>query len=296
MGPSMMDAALDYATKGWNVFPVDRTKRPFTTRGYKAATRDIDRVKRWWGIVPMANIGIAVPVGTVVIDVDPRNGGCCSIHEASVALGRLPNTLTCISGRRDGGKHYYFQASIKDPLRHITVRGVKVAGIDVQIGGRGYVVAPPSVHGDTGLEYVWEAPEAAIADLPKGWCEAISRPTPVVEATRPEAVLGRPSDLCARLITWDELLTPLGWAPMSTRGSTTHWIRPSKKQGVSATTNHADRDLLWIFSTAPEIAPLEAGRGYTKYQVFALTQHHGDFGLAARAVRAMRLASWGEAS
>jgi hypothetical protein len=51
--------------------------------------------------------------------------------------------------------------------------------------------------------------------------------------------------------------------------------------GVSATTNHAASDLLYVFSTSTNF---EAGRGYGKFSAYAVLNHEGDFAAAARAL------------
>src|SRR5713226_1159337 len=91
---SSLDAALDYARRGWFVFPVfeptdggrctcnrsdcdSPAKHPRTRNGFKAATTDELQIRQWWGRWPQANVGIATGVNSdlVVIDIDPRNGG-----------------------------------------------------------------------------------------------------------------------------------------------------------------------------------------------------------------------------
>src|SRR5215212_3273183 len=55
-------AALDYAARGWPVFPCSPAdKAPLAAEGYKAASKDPDQIRKWWGRHPTAMIG--VPTG-----------------------------------------------------------------------------------------------------------------------------------------------------------------------------------------------------------------------------------------
>src|SRR2546425_645780 len=68
-------AALQYAQRGWAVFPlVAGTKQPLTTNGFKAATTDPGQVRLWWTEYPDANIGVATgkASGITVLDVDVK--------------------------------------------------------------------------------------------------------------------------------------------------------------------------------------------------------------------------------
>lgn len=168
---STLSAALAYAALGFSTFPLKpKSKHPATTHGVKDARKD-------WGPgtwPPASGVGIACgdPSGIIVVDIDPRNGG----DEAYAALvaehGPFPETVECLTG--GGGRHLYY-------------RGVcsthKVAGVGaVDVRGTGsYVVAPPSIHPDTGRPYAWEARHDptkgfALADAPAWLLVAPERP------------------------------------------------------------------------------------------------------------------------
>lgn len=149
-------SALAYARMGFHVFPcVPNAKNPATAHGFHDATTDIAKIEAYWTQNPNFNIGVRT--GTelngkvlVVIDVDPRNGGVATLAELQAIYGPLPDTSRVITGRRDEGRHYYFWC-----LPSVTLKSTLGQGIDVKSRG-GYVIAPPSIHPDTGFSYEWE--------------------------------------------------------------------------------------------------------------------------------------------
>lgn len=153
--------ARAYATAGMPVFPLNG-KQPATRHGFKDATTNLDQVDQWW-TNSSYNVGLPVPKGVVVLDWDPRSGPD-ALDQLQDRYGELPETTTCITGRGDGGKHIY----LKSPAGRITDRNLP-DGIDIRAGEKHYLVAPPSIHPDTGGHYYWAGPEF-MADCP-GWLE-----------------------------------------------------------------------------------------------------------------------------
>lgn len=141
MNVRMLASALAYARDGWAVFPVkERGKQPLTPHGFKDATTDEATIKRWWRQHPNANIGHAVPAGTVVVDIDGEEG------RASLNGHALPDTLTARTGR---GEHRFYASETRIAPR----AGIR-PGIDLR-GPGSYVVLPPSVHA-SGKRYAWD--------------------------------------------------------------------------------------------------------------------------------------------
>jgi hypothetical protein len=171
-------AAFSYAVAGFAVLPlVPRGKQPVTGfRGYRDATSDLDLVEKARDRWPAANIG-GVPgsVGLLVVDVDGPMG---REHATPLGLYSEP-TLTCISGRPDGGEHRYFL----HPDHDRPIGNVRLApGVDVR-ADRGYVVLPPSVHA-SGVVYAWDSACETPAVLPPAvWAMCCLDP---VGSARPE--------------------------------------------------------------------------------------------------------------
>ena len=165
-------AAADfYAARGMRVHPC-RGKTP-ATKWKDAATTDSAQIAEWWAPGSAYNVAIATGGGVVVLDVDIDHIRGKYGDETLAALeqenGPLPDTWTALTG--GGGVHYYFRCD--DPRLSV---GADIApGLDYR-GPGGYVIAPPSVHPDTGRSYEWEASSTPfsvpLAPLPE-WLHAL---------------------------------------------------------------------------------------------------------------------------
>lgn len=90
----------------------------------------------------------------------------------------------------------------------------------------------------------------------------------------------RPGDLFNQQSSWEEVLLPHGWQLVRKISGEGYWRRPGKRgPGISATTNHNEHDLLYVFSTS---TVFEFEKGYTKFSAYTWLNHNGDFSAAAR--------------
>jgi hypothetical protein len=94
----------------------------------------------------------------------------------------------------------------------------------------------------------------------------------------------RPGDDFERRAIWADILGPHGWVMVGRRGEVEDWRRPGKDSGISATVNYATSGLLYVFSTNGH--PFEEGRGYSKFQAYAVLNCGGNYTKAARALQA----------
>lgn len=192
--PSMLDAALGYAARGWAVFPchslvrvVAETtyyrcycgkrcsspgKHPCTRDGLKSASTDTNQIREWWRKSPNANIGIAtgaVSGGLVVIDLDVKHDGVENWRDLAERSGGHPDCPTALTG--GGGRHLFFHST--DALQNSV--SVIAPGVDVRAEG-GYVIAAPSLHA-SGASYAWELSsdpaDVAVPALP-AWVLALA--------------------------------------------------------------------------------------------------------------------------
>lgn len=142
----MLDAALDYAARGWPVFPLrPAAKTPATKNGFKAATLDPDVITRWWTERPALNVGISTgPAHLLVVDLDykPDDGvngfanWCALLDELGADTGFTRTTWT-----PSGGMHFTYTLDAGWCIGNSA--GKLGPGIDVRAEG-GYIVAPPS--------------------------------------------------------------------------------------------------------------------------------------------------------
>ncbi len=92
----------------------------------------------------------------------------------------------------------------------------------------------------------------------------------------------RPGDDFNRRASWEDILVGGGWTKVYTAGQgtdheRTHWRRPGKTAGTSATTG-GEGDWLYVFSTS---TGLPAERAMSKFTVYTLLNHGGDYAAAA---------------
>lgn len=176
----LVDHALQYAGRGWRIFPCHTTisgvcscgepcsknagKHPRIKAWQKAATTDQEQILAWWTKWPDANIGVATGSGLVVTDLD----GLIEIAKMTALAephGGLPETLVAATAR---GFHIYLKGDWPTTKKVPTAPGEKTADGLLVRGTGGYVIAPPSFHA-SGTRYLW-AKEVPIASMPQ-WFE-----------------------------------------------------------------------------------------------------------------------------
>ena len=156
---AVLAAALDYAKRGWHVFPIlavsptggcecerglecDKAgKHPAIERWNKEASTDATKINEWWGRRPDRGVGIATgeESGLTVLDVDGELG-VEELGKLSAGTGMPPTP--CVQSR-PGRYHYYFAYNSEIKSKS------KIFGKDSKLdtrGDNGYVVAPPSRH------------------------------------------------------------------------------------------------------------------------------------------------------
>jgi hypothetical protein len=161
----LLDAALDYAARGWQVFPAP----PGTKKGYKKAedqggrrwgcTANPQEIAADWARWPHANVGIACgpASGLFVVEADTIEGhgvdGVGNLAALIAQRGSLPPTIEALSP--SGSRHLYFAWPDGHDVRNS--EGRIAPGIDVR-GEGGVVIAPPSVKPGHPLPYRWIRP------------------------------------------------------------------------------------------------------------------------------------------
>jgi len=149
---SVRRAAVEFARRGYLVFPASTSSRapwfgkgthptwapdPAGAAGLRCATSEVEVIESAWPLAVGVAVGLVPPEGVVVIDADEKH------REGIVGLllDRWPQLV-------DGGYHVTRSHGAHFPLR--LPAGVELVqsvnpqlGVDVRVGGRGYVIAPP---------------------------------------------------------------------------------------------------------------------------------------------------------
>jgi Bifunctional DNA primase/polymerase, N-terminal len=209
--------ALQYALKGWHVFPLrPKLKEPATRRGFYDATTNPATIRRWFDNGHQHNIGIRTGTisGIAVLDSDGDVGGS-SLRDLEFEHGGLPATLTSITGK---GLHRWF--SLCEPLPSSI--GRIGDHIDLRADG-GYVVAPGSVH-PNGKIYAWIDDTIPLAPIPE-WLSVLARkPKPASVSERALSLIKNPNNSGAYdgaygRVALDREISDLAAAPAGTRNS-----------------------------------------------------------------------------
>jgi hypothetical protein len=177
----MLPAALEYAARGWKVFPVTAGKKtPRTANGFHDATLDESEIRLHWEGKPFLNIGVATGAasGVWALDIDGEPGAA-SLMDLEHRHGELPETSVFRTPR--GGRQYLFTLPAGVA---ITSSVAIMPGVDVR-GDGGYSVFPPSVRPEGPYAWISTAP---IADPPAWLVERVTK-------ARPASAAGGPVDL-----------------------------------------------------------------------------------------------------
>lgn len=184
----LKDAAKLYASLGWYVVadhgindmlgctcPELQCHRPgkHPRSDYKKreGTINPDEIDLWWNTNPNSNVAIVCGrSGLIVIDIDAKSKGYESLKRMEAGHGKMPETITALSG--GGGMHLYYA---HPGLQKVRNRVGLYPGIDVR-ADEGRIVAPPSRH-KSGDRYRWESGKSpwdiAAAPIPRWLLYAI---------------------------------------------------------------------------------------------------------------------------
>ena len=139
-----IDAAASYSAHSWRPIAIRANdKRPMAP-GWQTA--ELTDTLAALNSTPGANIGVAVPPGFMVLDIDTKGGA--NGFDTLTNYPALPDTLTATTPT--GGQHKWFKLPPGLPVPN---RVGIAPGLDIRSAG-GYVVAPPSAI--DGKPYAWQ--------------------------------------------------------------------------------------------------------------------------------------------
>lgn len=168
--PNSLQAALDYAERGFSVIPVreDNKKSFVSWEEYQKRRATPEEIRAWWAKYPKAMIGIVCGEisGIFVIDCDTKDS-----YEAIQRL--LPDSFLCPIAKTPRGWHLWFLFS---STYKIPNRAKVLPDVDARTTG-GYIIAPPSINAE-GKAYVWQEGlalgEVELATVPDALLKNIS--------------------------------------------------------------------------------------------------------------------------
>lgn len=196
MRSKLHQAALDYAAKGWPVFPISPgTKVPLPgSRGFKDATRDTAQITEWWTDHPDANIGFEPDsAGMAVVDLDVKKDGIANF----TAIDE-DKPVTAVVRTPSGGEHWYFLGRLPGSQSKIAL------GVDTR-GKDSYVLLPPSIVDGKPYVELCPLPEAYMLPPVPAWITERCKVTPAdkrradpdFEEDTPMALVRATADLAA---------------------------------------------------------------------------------------------------
>lgn len=134
-----------------------------------------------------------------------------------------------------------------------------------------------------GLEgHSWDGQVFELSELIDALAACTPEPpvaAPLSKVEQRLATSSRPGDDFNNRVSWHDLLLPLGWQWVYKRGDKWHLRRPGKTSGTSATLSNTT-DRLFVFSE--ECHPLDSWKHYSKFELYAAIEHHGNYAAAAK--------------
>ena len=159
MTVSVYSYATTYHKLGFSVIPLVGKKCSLRSwKYYQKRQPTLAKLKKWFF---EKDQNIAIVTGRIsnllVLDIDSEEA-----RQKAEELGLWVETPRVKTGK---GWHLYFK--YREGVRNFVGEG-ELKGLDVRSDG-GYVVAPPSVHPETGATYRWEIPpnQVSFAELPE---------------------------------------------------------------------------------------------------------------------------------
>ena len=308
-------AALQLTKEGISVVPVsvDGSKKPapFTWRKYQDNRPTTQELIDWFGKGTQQGVGAicgAVSGNLEMLELEGR-AVAAQIHiqakdmAENSGLGDLWQKIQdgYCEVTPSGGIHWLYR--ISDGLvpgnQKLARRPGENGGVDVLCetrGEGGFVILAPSAGSCHPSGEPWKILSGSIQTIPTITLEerealfSIFRcfdEMPKIENIAQEVKsrevnLSLPGDDYNSKVTWEQILTPLGWSKVYTKGEAIAWRRPGKNEGISATTNFNGKDNLYVFTTS---TIFESEHSYSKFAAYATLEHNGDFKKAASALR-----------
>lgn len=214
--------------------------------------------------------------GLISIDIDLKdNQSISNFADLKKQLCNIPNVAYC--GLSVSGKSYWLLIPIAYPEKH----DLHFRFIEIFFASKGLKIDPACK--DVARLRFYSYDPNAYFNYTATLLQAYYKPSP------PKPIKYRQSSFHATIKPiWEQynesddfmnVLQNYGWKIDSKRGSKTYFTRPEKDSGISAEFDDG-KNIFYVFTSSA--APLEGGRGYTPFQVYAILKHSSDFSRAAK--------------
>ena len=308
-------AALQLAKEGISVVPVsvDGSKRPapYTWAKYQQDKPTTQELIDWFGKGTQQGVGAicgAVSGNLEMLELEGR-AVAAQIHiqakdmAQNSGLGELWQKIQdgYCEVTPSGGIHWLYRISDGEVPGNTKLarRPGENGGVDVLCetrGEGGFVILAPSAGACHPSGEAWKILSGSIQTIPtitlderealfsifRCFDEMPKIENIAQEVKSREVNLSLPGDDYNSKVSWEQILTPLGWSKVYTKGEAIAWRRPGKNEGISATTNFNGKDNLYVFTTS---TIFESEHSYSKFAAYATLEHNGDFKKAASALR-----------
>lgn len=146
---SVLDAALQYAEMGLSVLACEGKKPAINWTAFQHRAAHPMTIRKWDEVGLLQNVGIIcgkVSGNLVVVDLD----GTKAVEAYGMYFPSLTETFAVETGSGKGRHYYYFVRELPPTTR---VVGASIGNVELRADGC-YVVAPPSIHPETGSRYI----------------------------------------------------------------------------------------------------------------------------------------------
>ncbi len=301
---TITELASEYLKAGLSVIAVDTGKIPFGKwKKYQISPATITEVQSWH-LDQGKNIAVLcgkVSGNVEAVDLDEKyNLDKESILDRWKPLveNQSPGLLDrlVIQKTMKNGWHFIYKCKAIDGSKKLAEREAtkdeltaepdsKTRTLIETRGDGGYILVFPS----TGYKIV----QGSLTDIPEITIEereillssarALNQyfTTSSVVKTTSRGASNLPGDEFDRRGEVRPVLEKHNWKFVYAQGENEHWRRPGKSDGVSATFSE-QRGLFYVFSS--NAGPFEPNKAYSKFAVYSLLEHDGDFKKAARAL------------
>jgi hypothetical protein len=304
----LLDIARWYVANGLSVIPVkaDGSKAPLLQgwRKYSAEVPDDATLTQWYGD-PAKIVGIGVPCGPASGNLVVLDFECDKESAYTEWVKRLPDELRELASTiptvttPSGGKHLWVRLAEPQPGGKLA----RYAGGKTKIEVRGeghHVLAPgcPLECHKSGKPYEWDRDPEFIELDGEMWaalcavaaeCNEYSAP----EQQRDREPRGTPAgdgspgnDFNARGAWADTGLFDAGWTWSHKTGDDRGFLtRPGKESGISASVGQVsskDKGYPYLFVWSTNAADFASETPYSRFAVYAILKHGGDYSAAAK--------------